>query len=120
MGEGACAVIEEALRTLKIEMRPGVAVASVDERGVRLSSGEAIDAATVVWCAGMRAHPLAAAFDETHGLRIKRLPLHFPKWGILESQALHQYWQVHRQILRLVRDVGISAIHCGRVLPEGW
>jgi NADH dehydrogenase len=66
MGEGACAVIEEALRTLRIEMRPGVAVASVDERGVRLSSGEVIDAATVIWCAGMRAHPLAAALPGAH------------------------------------------------------
>jgi NADH dehydrogenase len=66
MGEAACAVIEEALRTLKIEMRPNITVASVDGRGVRLSSGEAIDAATVVWCAGMRAHPLAATLPGGH------------------------------------------------------
>ena len=66
MGEDACAVIEEALRTLKIEMRPGVTVASIDERGVRLSSGEAIEAATVVWCAGMRAHPPPAALPGAH------------------------------------------------------
>ena len=66
MGEAACVVIEEALRTLRIEMRPGVTVASVDGRGVRLSSGEAIEAATIVWCAGMRAHPLAAALPGAH------------------------------------------------------
>jgi NADH:ubiquinone reductase (H+-translocating) len=66
MGEGACAVIEEALRTLKIEMLPGAAVASVDERGVLLASGEAIDAATIVWCAGMRAHKLATALPGAH------------------------------------------------------
>jgi NADH dehydrogenase len=41
-------------------------VAAVDERGARLSSGEEIAAATVVWCAGMRAHPLAASLPGSH------------------------------------------------------
>lgn len=66
MGEGACAVIDEALRALGIEARPGVAVASVDRRGARLTSGEAIAADTIVWCGGLRAHPLAAALPGDH------------------------------------------------------
>jgi NADH:ubiquinone reductase (H+-translocating) len=48
MGEGACAVIEEALRSLDIEARAGVTIAAVTERGARLSSGEEIAAVTVV------------------------------------------------------------------------
>jgi NADH dehydrogenase len=58
---GAQPVIERACRELGIEMRPGVAVTALDAHGVTLSSGERIDAATVVWCAGMRANELAAS-----------------------------------------------------------
>jgi NADH dehydrogenase len=66
MGDGACAVIDEALTALGVETRPGVTIESIDARGVRLSSGEAIATETVVWCAGMRAHPLAAALPGEH------------------------------------------------------
>jgi NADH dehydrogenase len=66
MGDGACGVIEEALRALGIESRSGLSIVSVDGAGVRLSTGEEIAAATVVWCAGMRANPLAAALPGPH------------------------------------------------------
>jgi NADH dehydrogenase len=66
LGEGACGVVEEALRALRIEARPGVGVASVDRSGVHLSSGEEIAAATVVWCGGMRANKLAASLPGRH------------------------------------------------------
>jgi NADH dehydrogenase len=66
MGDAACDVIDEALRALGVETRPGVTIASVGSDGVRLSSGEEIAAETVVWCAGMRAHPLAAALPGPH------------------------------------------------------
>lgn len=62
MGEEARAVIAEALAALGIETRPGVSVAAVDEEGATLTSGERIAAATVVWCAGMQAHPLTKLF----------------------------------------------------------
>ncbi len=58
MGESARPVIEEALRTLGVRQRVNVGVEQVGSTGVRLSSGEWIDAATVVWCTGMRASPL--------------------------------------------------------------
>ncbi|MGA7264200.1 MAG: FAD-dependent oxidoreductase [Stellaceae bacterium] len=58
--------IDEALRALDIETRPGVTIASVDPRGVRLTTGEEIGAETVVWCAGMRAHPFAAKLPGLH------------------------------------------------------
>jgi NADH dehydrogenase len=66
MGEGACAVIDEALCSLGVEARPGVTVAAIDPTGARLATGEHIPAATVVWCAGMRAHPLATSLPGTH------------------------------------------------------
>jgi NADH dehydrogenase len=66
MGDGACAVIDEALAALGVETRPGVTITNVDARGVRLSTGEEIAAETVIWCAGMRAHPLAASLPGEH------------------------------------------------------
>ena len=37
-------------------------IAEIDADRIRLTSGEAITTRTVIWCAGMRANPLAAQF----------------------------------------------------------
>jgi NADH:ubiquinone reductase (H+-translocating) len=62
MGESARPVIAEALKALQVETRPGVSVAAIDPGGATLTTGERIDAATVIWCAGMQANPLTACF----------------------------------------------------------
>uniref|UniRef100_UPI00055BBBA3 FAD-dependent oxidoreductase n=1 Tax=Bradyrhizobium yuanmingense TaxID=108015 RepID=UPI00055BBBA3 len=62
IGANARPVIETALASLDIETRLGVRVAAIEAAGMRLSSGEFIPARTVIWCAGMRASPLAATF----------------------------------------------------------
>jgi NADH dehydrogenase len=62
IGAQARPVIETALSSLHVETRLGVRVVSVEAAGLHLSSGEFIPAETVVWCAGMRASPLAANF----------------------------------------------------------
>ncbi len=74
MGAEAVPVIEEALHALGVERRGGVSVAAVDATGATLQDGERIEAATVVWCAGMRAHPLTAAFPVERD-RLGRLPV---------------------------------------------
>lgn len=74
MGDSARPVIEEALTALGIETRVGVSIARFDKSGVSLSSGEMIPAATVVWCGGMRAHPLTAVFPVTRD-RSGRVPV---------------------------------------------
>ena len=74
MGESARPLIAEALETLGVETRVGVSVASVDEKGIKLTTGERIAAATVVWCAGMHAHPLTACFPVERD-RLGRLPV---------------------------------------------
>jgi len=51
-----------------------VSVAAVDAGGATLQGGERIEAETVVWCAGMRAHPLTAAFPVERD-RLGRLPV---------------------------------------------
>lgn len=58
MGSSARPVIEKALSDNGVETRTGVTVDAVAPTGVSLSSGEQVEAATVVWCAGMAASPL--------------------------------------------------------------
>ena len=60
IGDHARPVICEALSALNIETRLGAKVAAVNAMGIALASGETIPTQTVVWCAGMRASPLAA------------------------------------------------------------
>ncbi|WP_448041298.1 NAD(P)/FAD-dependent oxidoreductase [Bradyrhizobium liaoningense] len=60
IGAHARPVIETALASLDIETRLGARVVSIEAAGMRLNSGEFIPAQTVIWCAGMRASPLAA------------------------------------------------------------
>jgi NADH dehydrogenase len=62
MGDDACRVIDEALVCLAVATRSGVSVSAIDRTGAMLSTGEKIPAATVVWCAGMRANPLTELF----------------------------------------------------------
>ena len=62
MGDSARPSIEEALRSLGIEQRTGASIRSVESWGVELNSAEVIDAATVIWCGGMRASPLTEKF----------------------------------------------------------
>ncbi|WP_454616364.1 NAD(P)/FAD-dependent oxidoreductase [Bradyrhizobium cenepequi] len=63
IGNNARPVINEALSALGVETRLGVKVTAVEPNAIALSSGEIIPTQTVVWCAGMRASPLAEALD---------------------------------------------------------
>jgi len=74
MGASARPIIEAALAQTGIETRLGVGVVAIDRRAVALSSGEVVAAATVVWCAGMRANPLTADFGVDRD-RLGRLPV---------------------------------------------
>jgi NADH:quinone reductase (non-electrogenic) len=55
MGANPRPVIEEALRELGVETRLGAGVAALDGTGVTLTDRERIEAATVIWAAGLRA-----------------------------------------------------------------
>lgn len=74
MGESARPVIEEALQAEGIETRLGAGVESITAAGVRFQSGEELPAATVVWCAGMRANPLTERFPVERD-RLGRVPV---------------------------------------------
>jgi NADH dehydrogenase FAD-containing subunit len=65
LGPGPRPTIMKALESLGVEFKLGAAVTAVDSNGVQLSSGEHIDAMTVVWTAGMRATQLTQQIPGT-------------------------------------------------------
>lgn len=65
-GTGPLHVIREALAETGVEPRAGLRVAAIDAESVTLSDGERIPTQTVIWTAGMRAHPLAAHVPGEH------------------------------------------------------
>ncbi|TXI89936.1 MAG: NAD(P)/FAD-dependent oxidoreductase [Cupriavidus sp.] len=62
---GAIPVIARACHELGVETLPNVALAAIDATGVTWADGSRLPAATVVWCGGMRAHPLNASLPVT-------------------------------------------------------
>ncbi|MDO4254476.1 MAG: FAD-dependent oxidoreductase [Kocuria sp.] len=58
LGDGPRPQIVAALERHGVEVRQGVSVAALDDRGVTLTDGSIIPSATVIWTAGMRASAL--------------------------------------------------------------
>ncbi|ANG92914.1 NAD(P)/FAD-dependent oxidoreductase [Enterobacteriaceae bacterium 155047] len=56
-------VITEASAALGVEWRLNAGVDAIDAEGVTLTSGERIASATVIWTAGVQAHPLTQQLD---------------------------------------------------------
>lgn len=114
MGDQACDVIDEALAALGVETRPGVTIAAIDPSGARLSSGETIAAETVVWCAGMRAHPLAASLPGEHD-RFGRIAVdRFMKLG-----ACADVFATGDAAMALVDGEHASVMSCQHARPMG-
>lgn len=63
LGPGPRPVIAQAMNALKVDVRTGTAVSSVDAEGLTLSSGECIQAKTIIWTAGVVATPLTQQID---------------------------------------------------------
>ena len=74
--------------------------------------------AAVTVVAGM--HARQDEFDRTHDLAISRAPLALSTWGIASWAGLREYWQAYRAVRDVVRREGVTEIHCGKSLPEGW
>lgn len=65
-------------------------------------------------------HPQAERFDQTHEVRVTRLPLALATWGICSRAGLAEYGKAYRQLAQLVKGAAIDQLHCGKLLPEGW
>src|SRR5581483_11787156 len=63
--------------------------------------------------------PRQEAFDCTHDLRLRRLPLTMKAWGLRSLSGLAGYGRALRRLGPLLRSEHIEMIHCGRCLPEG-
>ena len=114
MGQEARSVIEEALSTLKVEARAGSSLVSVDSEGAQLATGERIDAATVIWCGGMRAHPLCASFPVLHD-SLGRLPV----GEFLNVKGLRAEFAAGDSASLLVDGTHTSVMSCQHARPMG-
>jgi phosphatidylinositol alpha-1,6-mannosyltransferase len=63
--------------------------------------------------------PRQQEFDRTHDLRLFRLPLTLPAWGLRSLRGLRGYWRALRRLWPLLQAERVTMIHCGRSLPEG-
>jgi NADH dehydrogenase len=114
MGQEARNVIEEALTSLQVEARAGSALLSVDSEGAMLATGEQIDAATVVWCAGMRAPRLCASFPVSHD-RFGRLPVD----ECLKVKGLRAEFAAGDSACMLIDGRHTSVMSCQHARPMG-
>lgn len=114
MGDQACAVIDEALAALGVETRLGVTLASIDRHGALLASGETIAAETIVWCAGMRAHPLAASLPGEHD-RFGRVAVN----RFLRLATAPEIFAAGDAAAALVDDEHPSVMSCQHARPMG-
>jgi NADH dehydrogenase len=58
--ENISAIARRSLESMRVEVRIGQSVTDCNERGVTLAGGEHIDAATIIWAAGVTASPAGA------------------------------------------------------------
>ncbi|MFG1934857.1 NAD(P)/FAD-dependent oxidoreductase [Mycobacterium sp. NPDC048908] len=114
MGASARPVIEAALASTGVQSRLAVRVTAIDEAGARLSTGEVLDAATVVWCAGMRANPLTADLGVACD-RLGRVPVddHLRVVGVPDVFAAGDVAAARMD------DVHLSVMSCQHGRPMG-
>ena len=114
MGDVASHVIGEALASLGVETRTGVAISAIDEFGATLSTGERIPAATIVWCAGMRANPLTELFPVRRD-RFGRVPVD----RFMRVEGMLDIFAAGDAAYAVVDDRHSSVMSCQHARPMG-
>jgi NADH:quinone reductase (non-electrogenic) len=114
MGDSARPVIEEALAAQGVETRLGIEVISINSMGITLKSGEEIAAATVVWCAGMRANSLARIFSAEQD-RFGRIPV--DEFMRVKGEA--NVFAAGDVAWTLMDDAHVSVMSCQHARPMG-
>jgi NADH dehydrogenase len=64
--EALSEVARRSLEAMRVEVRTGTAVTGCDDSGVTMADGERIDAATIIWAAGVTASPAAKWLGADH------------------------------------------------------
>lgn len=114
MGESARPVIEEALAALGVETRLEIDVVSLNGTGITLKSGEKIPAATVVWCAGMRANPLTHSFPVELD-RFGRIPVD----EFMHAKGVDNVFAAGDVAWAMMDDCHVSVMSCQHGRPMG-
>ncbi|MED5814658.1 NAD(P)/FAD-dependent oxidoreductase [Mycolicibacterium sp. 050232] len=114
MGESARPLIESALSDNGVHVMTGVSVTAVDIGAVTLSSGTTVSAATVVWCAGMRANPLTAQLPVPLD-RFGRLPVD----DYLRVEGVPAVFAAGDVAAARVDDSHLSVMSCQHGRPMG-
>lgn len=114
MGVEARGVIEEAVSSLGIETRAGISIQALDREGALLATGERIDAATIVWCGGMRASVLCSAFPVTRDA-FGRLPVD----EFLKVEGLESVFAAGDSACLVVDGTHTSVMSCQHARPMG-
>jgi phosphatidylinositol alpha-1,6-mannosyltransferase len=63
--------------------------------------------------------PGQEAFDAAAGLKVFRLPLTFPTWGLASRAGLRSYWRAFRTLGPWLKAGRFERLHAGKCLPEG-
>jgi NADH dehydrogenase len=114
MGTSARPVIEAALASNEVQSRLGVRVEALDEGGATLSTGERLDASTVVWCAGMRANPLTADLGVERD-RLGRVPVD----DYLRVDGVQDVFAAGDVATARMDDTHVSVMSCQHGRPMG-
>jgi NADH dehydrogenase len=115
LGDAARPSILQALQSQRIDIRTGVGIAAIDERGATLASGERIPARTVVWCAGMRAHRLTAQLPAAQRDAMGRLPVD----ATMRVRGLPQVFAAGDVAAATLDGVHGSVMSCQHARPMG-
>jgi NADH:ubiquinone reductase (H+-translocating) len=114
MGVSARPVIEQALADNGVEVRTGVSITAVTDDGVSLSSGERLPAATLVWCAGMRASSLTEQLPVVRD-RLGRVPVD----GQLRVIGVPAVFAAGDAAVARMDDEHLSVMSCQHGRPMG-
>lgn len=114
MGASARPVIEAALSDNGVQVMTGVGLTAVDIGAVALSSGTTMSAATVVWCAGMRANPLTTQLPVPLD-RLGRLPVD----DYLRVEGVSAVFAAGDVAAARVDDGHLSVMSCQHGRPMG-
>lgn len=58
-------------------------------------------------------------FDEKSTFTIYRTKMNAPAWGVISFSGFLFYSRMIFYVIKLIKKLGVSSIHCGRTLPEG-
>lgn len=114
VGPAARSVIDEALRSLNIEVRLGVPAVEIGRHHVTLADGQQVPASTTVWTGGLRASPLTGRFGVVPD-ELARLPVD----GTLRVEGTDDVFAAG-DVARALADTGHPALmSCQHAIPMG-